>query len=160
MATVNGIEYKIVRVPAFDIIGFTKIVQSGGELFGETREDGRWAALTEMRTNDKTVYCVAAETREVNGSGYRYTVGVLSDGGFVVNPMYREQLYMHRIKASDWIVFSLKFGDDYGKLWHNNPYKMIAELGYTYNKSLNIHIDVFGETFETDGMMEFWMPVK
>ena len=40
-----------------------------------------------------------------------------------------------------------------------DPYKMISELGYRFNKSVGLHIDVYGAAFNGH-TMEFWMPVK
>ena len=84
-------------------------------------------------------------------------MGVISDENFVPNPAYNK-LYNYHVKESDWVVFLFEDTKDFGKLWSNDPYKMIAELGYQYNDELSNHIDILYD--DNFGVREFWMPVK
>jgi len=153
MNTINGFPYERRGSGAFDIAGYTKIVRSGGELYDETRADGRWAALQAMAQGDKRIYGIASFDRECSKDTNRYTLGIArGEGG-------GGQLYPFHVKKSDWIVFSLDFEREYGAFWGSDPYKLIGELGCEFNKALGLHIDVFGPDYDGHAM-EFWMPVK
>ena len=156
---IMGFPYQKRHCKAFNIIGFSKIVKSGGELYEEIRADGRWEALTDMNPANKSIYCIASFDSECAKDHYRYSAGVVQDENYTENQLYADQLFRYHVKESDWIIFSIDFAVDYGVFWSKNPYKMISELGCKFNNRLGLHIDVFGA--EYDGhMMDFWMPVK
>ena len=165
---VQGFNYEHRHIKSFDIIGFTAMTKSGGELHDAVRSDGRWNALQSMNSKNKTTYGVASDDAcpvECNNRTdncpkarcFRYTIGIAEDENFIANPAYGE-LYKYHVKESDWIVFMLDAENGHGELWRNDPYKMIAELGYEYNTELSNHIDVMYGGY--DGVFEFWMPVK
>ena len=62
-----GYPVRCERWPAFDLIGFTKIVSSGGEQYDAVRGDGRWEVLRRMAGADQRIYGVASTTRSVRG---------------------------------------------------------------------------------------------
>jgi len=78
---------------------------------------------------------------------------------YVEDKNFVDQLFSMIIKESDWIIFSLDFEKDFGKLWENDPYKLIGEIGYDFNNAVGLHIDVFTENYNGH-KMEFWMPIK
>ena len=165
---VQGFNYEHRHINAFDIIGFTAMVKSGGKLYDAVRLDGRWEALQGMNSKNKTIYGIASDDTcpamcdnrtDICSKArcYRYTIGITDDENFMMNTAYGE-LYKYHVKESDWIVFALDNSPGFGELWRNDPYKMIAELGYEYNFELSNHIDVMYGDY--DGVFEFWMPVK
>jgi hypothetical protein len=150
------------RLPAFDLFGFTKIVKSGGELYDEARRDGRWEALVELAGEDGTVYGVASMDKECPKDCYRYTLAVVAGAGKVAASAVRDSLYSMHIRESEWLIFALEhFQQQYGAFWGDDPYKMTAALGWTFNTALGLHIDAFppGYAAEND-TMEFMMPAK
>jgi len=153
-----GYPYKKCSRSAFDIIGFTKVVHSGGELYNAIRADGRWDALHGMNPCDKTIYGVASHDDECYDGCYRYTFGISKDEHFKENPLYAETLFPFRVIESDWIVFSLDFLRDYGAFWQADPFILIDQLGFHFNNSIGMHMDVYKENFDGHEM-EFWMPV-
>lgn len=159
MSTIMGFAYQRCEYPAFDVIGFSKLVRSGGELFEETRADGRWEALKGMNAVDQNIYCLASFDRECTEGRYRYTIGVAHDENYVENPTYINQLFSLHVKQSDWIVFTLDFEADYGVFWQKDPYQMISALGCSFNNTVGLHLDVFSATYDGHAMA-FWMPVK
>ncbi|MCL2508631.1 MAG: GyrI-like domain-containing protein [Oscillospiraceae bacterium] len=154
---IMGFPYEERTLEAFNIIGFTKIVPSGGELYDEVRTDGRWQTLQSMNAADKNIYGAASHDRKCSEGHYRYTLGVRHDKSYTANPLH-DALFELRVKKSDWIVFTLNFEQEYGAFWGKNPYAMIKELGYDFNKGVGLHIDVFSESYNGHEM-EFWMPV-
>jgi hypothetical protein len=154
-----GFEYKNVFMHSFEIIGFTKIVQSGGELYDEIRNGEKWDILKKMNIKDKTIYGIASLDKDCPEHFYRYTMGIKKDDGYLINEKHKNELFSFQVKESNWIVFSLDFSTDYGKLWGSDPYKIIKDIGYNFNNSLGIHIDVFREDYDGHEM-EFWMPIK
>jgi len=156
---INGFPYEKRSLGAFEVIGFTKIVQSGGELYDAVWSDGRWQALQNMTAGDKRIYGIASFDKECSKDTYRYTMGITRDENFIENEFYAGQLYPFHVKKSSWIVFSVDFEKDYGAFWSSDPYKMIGELGHSFNKVLGLHIDVYAYDYD-DHAMEFWMPVK
>ncbi len=41
-------QHKLIEINSFDLLGFTKIVQSGGEQYDEVRNSGRWDILRQI----------------------------------------------------------------------------------------------------------------
>ncbi|MBM3240181.1 hypothetical protein FJZ31_28180 [Candidatus Poribacteria bacterium] len=61
-----NVDYKTryQELPAFDLIGYTKIVESGGELYDAVRSDGRWEKLKTIAGDDKTIFGLASLDKE------------------------------------------------------------------------------------------------
>ena len=154
--------YQIIELPPFDLLGFTKIVSSGGEQYLEVRKDGRWEGLRQMAGIDKTIFGIASMDKDCPKDYYRYTLAVKNTADFHKNIEYENQLFPFRVKSSTWVVFTLEhFTEQYGSFWARNPYTLIQQLGYDYNRALGIHLDVYPEAYQTDDdEMAFWMPIK
>jgi hypothetical protein len=155
-----------VKLPACDILGFSKIVASGGELYGEVRGDGRWEQLRRLGGDDPTIYGVASHDPLAPQGQYRYTVGLrATDIGAELygkpNPFLAQGLFPVRIPASDWLIFRLSFKDLFGQLWQDDPYRLVKQVGWDFNTDANLHCDVFSPLYVKDGEddFEFWMPV-
>lgn len=153
-----GYRTRYQELPAFDLIGFTKIVKSGGELYGEVRSDGRWEVLRSIAGDDKTIYGVASLDKDCPKGSYRYTLGVKAPA----DARLPKDLFSMHIKPSGWIVFELEsFVAQYGKFWGDDPYKMIKKLGWDFNSRLGLHIDAYAPSYSSDSdPMEFMMPVR
>lgn len=151
-----------VKLSAFEVIGFSKIVASGGEQYGEVRGDGRWEQLRHLGGEEPTIYGVAAEDTEAPKGRYRYTVGVKATEALLAKADKPENLFTLRIPASDWLIFRLNFKDLFGQLWRDNPYRLVTQVGWDFNTDVNLHSDVFNPCYVKDGEddFEFWMPVK
>jgi len=149
-------------LPEFDVTGFTKIVASGGEQYGEVRSDGRWEVLRELGGDDKTIHGVASQDKECPEGRYRYTLGVKAPVMSGVAPDIQASLLTIHIPGSEWVAFKLdSFQDQYGELWGANPYKLIEDLGWEFNSAVGLHIDAYPPSFSAEGdPMEFWMPVR
>ena len=156
---IKGFIYTKRNLPAFNIIGFTKFVKSGGELYDEVRSSDKWEGLKRLNSKEKNIYGIASMDKECPEGYYRYTMGIEKNENFLEVNEYNNQLYSFIIKESSWIIFTIDFEKEYGEFWSKNPYTMIEEMGYGFNNSLGLHIDVFGEVYNGHGM-EFWMPVK
>ena len=157
---IKGFHYSIRNLSSFEIIGFTKIVNSGGEMYDEIiQKKEKWELLKKMNIKNKNVYGLASMDKECPEGKYRYTMGIEKDGNYVEDKNFVDQLFSMNIKESDWIIFSLDFEKDFGKLWENDPYKLIGEIGYSFNNAVGLHIDVFTENYDGH-KMEFWMPIK
>ena len=158
---VMGFVYKEVFLHSFEVIGFTKITQSGGEVYKEIRNGEKWELLKKMNEKDKTIYGIASMDKECPEHFYRYTIGIKKDDGYSLNGEYKNNLFLYQVKESNWIIFLINFSTDYEKIWRNNPYKMLNKIGYDFNSNVGIHdhIDVFKEDYDGHEM-EFWMPIK
>jgi len=158
----TGYSPKYQRVPAFDLTGFTKIVESGGELYEEVRSDGRWEVLRNIGGDDKTIYGVASLDKDCPKGRYRYTLAVKASEGHVSNAGLRDTLFSIHIRESEWIVFTLEnFVAQYGKFWKVNPYDLVKKLGWEFNPVVGLHIDKFPPSYSSDhDCMEFMMPVR
>ncbi len=155
-------KYKIIEQQGFDLLGFTKIVVSGGEQYDEIRRSGRWDVLRQIAVADKTIYGIASFDKECTKDHYRYTLTVKKPADLQKFPEYENLLFPFHVKPSTWCVFTLQhFVRQYGTFWSENPYQMIEKLGYKFNNRLSIHLDVYPEAYQTDDdEMEFWMPIK
>lgn len=158
------ITYKVRRsqLPAFELAGFTRIVKSGGEFYGDARRDGTWENLTGIAGEDKTVYGVASLDKECPKGYYRYTLAVKADAAELEATSIGGDIFRIGIKESDWLFFAIEhFEAQYGTFWNDNPYELTARLGWAFNSKLGLHIDVFPPSYSADNdFMEFMMPVR
>ncbi len=148
---------RTMTLPAFDLLGYTLIVQSGGEQYEAVWGDGRWEELRELAGPEGSIYGVASLDKECPQGSYRYTVAVLAEAA-----AGREDLFPLHIRESEWLVFLLHdFGDQYGGFWQADPYALIQRLGWEFNKRVGLHIDLYGPEYRSDhDSMEFLMPVR
>jgi hypothetical protein len=153
---------RTMLLPEFDVMGFTKIVASGGELYDEVRSDGRWEVLRKLGGDDKTIYGVASEDKECPKGRYRYTLGVKAPVAAGAAPDVQASLFTIHIRGSEWVAFRLdNFHDQYGDFWQADPYKLIKDLGWEFNWAVGLHIDTYAPSFSSDGdPMEFCMPMR
>jgi len=149
-------------VPAFDVIGFTKIVRSGGELYEEARNDGRWQVLKSIAGDAKTTYGVATVDKDCSKGSYRYTLGVKAPVDQSRDTGLYDDLFSIHIARSGWIILSLEhFGAQYGDFWRDDPYKLVNRLGWVFDSAVGLHIDAFPPSYASDhDAMEFMMPVR
>ncbi len=159
--TLSGYRTRNLKLPAFDLTGFTKIVKSGGEQYDAVRNSSRWDLLRRIG-DDHTIYGVASHDKECGKDFYRYTMAVKAPVERFGVPCPYDDLFTLHIKESDWLVFALdSFNKQYGKFWQDDPYAMLKKLGWAFNMRVGMHIDVMAPDFVSDdGYMEFWMPVR
>jgi len=152
---------RFVTLPAFDLVGFTAVVASGGEQYDAVRGDERWGLLRAIGGTDGTIYGVASLDSACPAGRYRYTLAVRADETEARAVCPSHDLHRMRIGASEWVVFSLDhFGRQYGAYWQDDPYAMIRRLGWDFNRDLALHLDLYGPAYQSDDdAMEFLMPV-
>jgi hypothetical protein len=152
---------KHITVPAFDVVGFTKIVTSGGEQFEEVHGDARWGQLRRLGGADPTIYGIASMDSAGPAGTYRYTLAVKASEAVVREAGLEGRLFPMHIGASEWLVFRVSFADSFGRLWQDDPHKIIASLGWAFNTAVGLHIDVYPPSYVAhDDEFEFWMPVE
>jgi len=119
------------------------------------RNDGRWEVLKTIAGDDKTIFGVASLDKECPKGKYRYTVGVKANAP-------HDNLFSIHIKQAGWLIFTLEsFSKQYGQFWIDDPYRLIERLGWSFDRSMGIHIDAFAASYASDqDEMEFMMPVK
>ncbi|MEM3047432.1 MAG: hypothetical protein QW057_10210, partial [Candidatus Bathyarchaeia archaeon] len=160
--SLTGYSPRYERLPAFDLTGFTKIVESGGEVYEEVRSDGRWEVLRNLGGDDKTIYGVASLDKDCPKGRYRYTLAVKASEGDLRNAGLHDTLFSIHIKESEWIIFALEdFVAQYGKFWQANPYELVKKLSWEFNPAVSLHIDKYPPSYSSDhDSMEFLMPVR
>ena len=154
-----GYKTRYQELPAFELIGFTKCVKSGGELYDEVRSDGRWETLKTIAGDDKTIFGVASYDEQCPKESYRYTLGVKAKTEFLEKP--HDDLFSIHIKQAGWLIFTLEsFIKQYGQFWGDSPYRLIEKLGWSFDSAVGLHIDAFAASYTSDhDGMEFMMPV-
>ncbi len=152
---------RLVSLPAFDLVGFTSLVESGGAQYEAVRGDGRWEILRQIAGDDKTIYGVASHDSEAPEGHYRYTVAVKAAGSHPETVDVPGELFAMHIGASEWVVFALRcFSAQYGQFWADNPYSLVRRLGLAFDNEIGLHIDAFPPSYTSDAdSMEFMMPV-
>jgi len=150
------------RLPAFELVGYTRIVRSGGELYSEARKDGKWEVLREIAGEDKTVYGVASSDKECPKGRYRYTLAVKASADKLENASVHVNLFSIQIQESEWLCFAIEhFETQYGRFWRDGPYDLTTRLGWAFNSEIGLHIDAFPPSYSADNdSMEFMMPVR
>ncbi|MCU0520646.1 MAG: hypothetical protein MUF84_08145 [Anaerolineae bacterium] len=148
--------------PAFTITGVSKIVGSGGEVFDAVRRDGRWEALQRLGGDDATLYGVASYDKAATQGAYRYTLGVKDVAVAAGALLGGEALFSIPIQQAGWLVFELySFSAQWGEFWHDDPYRLVQEVGWVFDTRVGLHIDVFTTAFVSEhDAMAFMMPVK
>lgn len=108
--TQSGVGYptRCEKLSAFDLVGFTKIVESGGELYCEARSDGRWEALRNVDGGGQTIYGVASHDNACPKGRYRYTLAVRVPPERLGSARELGELFSLHIEESEWVVFSLE----------------------------------------------------
>ncbi len=156
-----GYSPRLLSLPAFDVVGFSSLVTSGGAQYEAVRGDGRWEVLRQIAGDDETIYGVASHDPSAPEGHYRYTVAVRAAGSHPEAAGVPEELFAMHIGATDWVVFSLKcFSAQYGHFWTDDPYSLVRRLGLAFNNEIGLHIDVFPPSFASDAdSIEFMMPV-
>jgi hypothetical protein len=159
----DGVGYptRYLKLPEFDVVGFTKIVQSGGEQLEAVRGDGRWKTLRDMAGSAGMIYGIASLDRQCPKGYYRYTVGTLAQREHSSSTDNGDELFTIHVAESGWVVFELAdFDAQYGALWSDDPYRLVKRLGFSFNRAVGLHIDAFGPSFASgSNSMEFLMPV-
>jgi hypothetical protein len=157
----TGYRVRYERLPAFDLTGFTKIVESGGEMYAEARAGGKWAALRTIGP-DKVIFGVASLDKACPKGRYRYTLAIEAPVDHFVKPPLVGDLFSIHIKESEWLIFELEhFQAQYGKFWQDDPYALVQKLGWGFNARVGLHLDAYAPSFVyDDDRMEFMMPVR
>ncbi len=148
-------------LPAFELVGFTGIVTSGGEQYDAVRRDGRWETLRRLGGADPTIYGVASMDKECTDGRYRYTLAVKASPASV-DTKGEEGLFNLSMPKAEWVIFTLdSFVGQYGKFWQDDPYKLLQALGREFDPAVGVHIDVYSPGYGSDeDKMEFMMPVR
>ncbi len=138
------------------------ITVSGGEPFDAVRRDGRWEALRRLGGDDTTLYGVASFDEACSQGTYRYTLGVKNVLAMAGDLLTGDPLFSLPIRQAGWLVFELDdFAAQWGEFWHDDPYRLLQELGWAFDTRVGLHIDVFPPAFVSDhDAMSFMMPVK
>jgi hypothetical protein len=73
-----------------------------------------------------------------------------------------EALFSIPIRQAGWLVFELdSFSAQWGEFWHDDPYRLVQEIGWVFDTRVGLHIDVFTTAFVSEhDAMAFMMPVK
>ena len=148
--------------PAFTVTGISRVVASGGEVYGDVRSDGRWEALRQLGGEDATLYGVASLDKAGFQGAYRYTLGVKDVPVAAGDQLAGEPLFTLPIRQAGWLVFELDdFMGQWGDFWRDDPYRMVQELGWVYDAGVGLHIDVFPPAYVSEhDPVSFMMPVK
>ena len=129
---------------AFTVTGVSKIVGSGGEVDHAVRRDGRWEALRRLGGEDATLYGVASFDKACAQGTYRYTLGVKDVPATAGDVPEGEALFSLPIRQAGWLVFELDdFSAQWGEFWHDDPYRMVEDLGWIFDARVGLHIDAF-----------------
>ena len=130
-------------------------------MYAAVRDDGRWDQLKAIGGQDGTVYGVASEDDECPKGKYRYTIAVKAPSGKSNASSIPKGLFHVHISETEWLVFEINhFETQYGDFWRRDPYATTRELGYSFNNSMGLHLDVYPPDFSSDNdYSEFWLPV-
>lgn len=152
---------RVLALPAFDLLGFTQFVQSGGVLYEAVRHDGRWEELRRLAGEEGSIYGVASHDEACPSGHYRYTMAVKSEACPNRGREGLGDFHPIHIPAAEWVAFLLTdFEAQYGAFWSADPYRLIRQLGWEFNAAVGLHLDVYGPSYHSDhDAMEFLMPV-
>ena len=136
--TVNGFSVTIRTKPAFEAAGFSRHVKLDGtgiSTFLQTlTETGRLAAL--HQTGQPVWVCLSPA--EEPGFDCRCTVCIETGGE---PPLPAEDRYRFSVSPSDWADFLVNEHQSPEELHQHDVYRMVEEIGYTFNWQVGLHFD-------------------
>ena len=175
-----GYEAELFEKDDFQVIGYSALHQPDTpdfELWERLRDDGRLDLLIEASSRGELFGCSSGDseaTVDLPKGSYRHTVCIEVTTGVDLGLLKPDELFRIHIPASRWVCFNLtkeRFYD--GRDYHflgDDPYGMVKRLGFRFNWSVGLHVDVFDKpdigVFDLDDpadrqrVMHFWMPVR
>jgi hypothetical protein len=163
-----GYPVKIVKKPRMCIIGYTIVINPGDDgavpLFvGNLVKKGYIDILRENAVGEKRVLGLGSWDEKCPQGGMRYTMCIEKHDNIVL-PENTDgyQVFETCYEATEWMCFELTQQEfDSGKIWLDDPYKMIPKLGYRFHLKVGVHFDVDpSEAYKKeDDAMEFWISV-
>lgn len=175
-----GYEAELFEKDDFQVIGYSALHKPDTpdfELWERLRDDGRLDLLIEASSRAELFGCSSGDseaTVDLPKGSYRHTVCIEVTTGVDLGPLKSDELFRIHIPASKWVCFNFtkeRFydGRDY-RFWGDDPYGMVRRLGFRFNWSVALHMDVFDKpdigVFRLDDpadrqrVMHFWMPVR
>ena len=151
-----GYQADLFEKEAFRIIGFSAIHKPDTpdfELWERLKNDGRLKRLMTASTTVQLFGCSSFDPQATIGhpeGSYRHTVCIEETPELDSSILDADELFSLDIPASKWISFNLtkeRFynGKDY-LFWGDDPYAMIVRLGFRFNWTVALHMDVFRQT--------------
>jgi hypothetical protein len=159
--SVNGFKITIVQKPNFKAIGYTRPVNLDGRSIGvflkELNENGQMDKLTAtLQTPQQVWVCLSDEG--YLGSDCRCTVCVEKTEKHDFSQLTEEGLHTLYVSASEWADFEVGEDQSPAELHSFDVYKMVEEIGYTFNWNVGFHFDNEHE-WGSGKKMHFLLPV-
>jgi transcriptional regulator with XRE-family HTH domain len=164
-----GYRVKIMHKPAFQIVGFTRIIPPHdesnlvGKFVSEVISTGKIDLLRSSSSNPPWILGLGSWDEECEPGGQRYTMGIEETDETDLRELdLRYKLHRQAFERCDWICFEVpqdRF--DSGRFWVDNPYQMLSDLGYRFHRRVGVHFDAVPPRHdpEKNPGVEFWISV-
>lgn len=168
----TGYSIKIWKRDPFVIRGYTLIAPPGHrgdalilEFWSQVKSDGRLGKLINASSVRPWVLGLGSWDPECPKHGLRYTICIEETEYTDFTALSQEYpLFTKEIGVSDWLCFEIASMELYERLWKDNPYKMMQQLGYQFHTgdfSVGLHFDAYPPDYdpEQNPGFEFWITV-
>jgi hypothetical protein len=167
----TGYKVKVMRLNSFTIKGYTLIVQPDDDaaipvFWSEVTANGRLERLLNSSPGPTWLLGMGSWDPECPKRGQRYTIGIEATDETDFSALAATYpLFAKDIGATSWLCFELPSVSELGRLWRDDPYRMLKVLGYKFNMGgfdVGLHFDAFPPDYhpETNPAMEFWITVR
>ncbi len=160
---VQGFNVSIIEKPAFGIIGFTRFVKLDGKTIHswieELTQNGKMAKLAGILGAPRQIWVCLSGNEGVSDADCRCTVCVEREVQHDFSVLSDDELFTMRVPASSWALFELNSMQTPRELHEKNVYRLISEIGYSWNDAVGLHLDNEHE-WQPGKTMSFLLPVK
>jgi len=158
---VKGFAIQIIHKPAFELVGFTRLVHLDGvsiaNFLKELNETGQMEKLSATLHAPQQVWVGLSWAGDADFD-CRCTVCVEKTEVHDFSRFSENQLFTLPAPASDWADFIVGEGQSPTELHSHDVYQMVEEIGYTYHTKVGFHLDDEHE-WSQGKEMHFLLPV-
>ena len=162
---VKGFKITLIKKPAFEIIGFTRFLYcsdgvSIGTFLKELTNSGQMSKLAGTLDISRQIWVCLSGNEGRPNSDCRCTVCVEKTNGHDFSQFKAEELFALKIPESEWADYEIGNGQSFMDLHKNDVYKMVQDIGYTFNDEVGLHFDNEHEEARPNKGLHFLLPVK
>lgn len=167
---ITGYRVKIMPKPAYQVTGYTLIVEPHQEskmvaqFVAELTADGRLEALKKASSAPAWVLGLGSWDEACQPGGMRYTVCLEENAQTDLSLLFEHYpLHTQAFEACEWMCFEIPRGEmGMEQFWKDDPYHMLQALDYRFHLRVGVHFDVYPPDYDArnNPSMEFWISVQ
>ena len=159
---VRGFRVTIIRKAAYEAVGYTRSLRLDGSSISAfiraLTDGGQMQKLPSTLQTPQQVWVCLSSKEGNRDADCRCTVCVERSLEHDLSGFGEDELFTLLVPASAWAEFEVGAQQTPSELHSAGVYKMVDEIGFTYNRKIGLHFDNEHE-WEPGGAMRFLLPV-